>query len=319
MKLNYKLVILSFSFVMLILTGGCNINSTASSTTNPPNPISDALITYSYSLVNGESLTAGESFTVTATLTSTESISDQTIESKALVPSSQSFTFSSPATPCIVSTTSPTCTMTVNIESTAESGNYTLTMQTQPLDILETNSTISFQVTHPLNLHPMILITNTGYSGSLGTNIATLDNICNTDVTKPSGDTRTYKALVSIGGRVACTDSDCVNGTAGQNDWVLLPNTTYYRGDNTTMIFTTNESSIYTLWPANNSVIESDTEVSVWTATFNWVPMTENSSCSAWSTTSGTGRSGIATDANFMMYRNRNSCEDNLPIYCVSQ
>ena len=104
------------------------------------------LISYSYSITQGESISVGESFTITATLSGGLNIGNQLIESLSLTPSSESFIFSSPAVPCYVSSANPTCTMSVTIESTTESGGYTLYMQSMPLAIAKSNESITFTV-----------------------------------------------------------------------------------------------------------------------------------------------------------------------------
>lgn len=321
MKLN-KLLALNFGFSLLFIAG-CSGGSSSSNTA--PTPINGALITYTYSVGNEESVIRGESFTVTATLTATTNIPEQTISAHSLTPASESITFSSPTTPCIISSSSPTCTMTVTIGDSAESGIYTLTMQSGPLFITESNDVTTFDVT-TIRLNPMILITAVGHNGDFGGNIATIDAFCNANITRPAGDTRTYKAMLSGAGRVACTTTNCAGGTTGQTDWVLKPDTTYYRGDNTTIIFTTNESAIFSTWPAESSIVAEGSNPTdrVWTGMGNNTWM-ENETCNNWSSAddSGTirGRAAYPTSNEIsMMYSGPlQTCDTSYILYCVSQ
>lgn len=320
MKLN-KLMVLNLGFTLLFIVSCSSGNNSNTS----PAPVSGALITYTYSIDNGESVIRGESFTVTATLTATTNISTQTVSVHSLSPNSESVIFSSPASPCAVSSSNPTCTMTVTIGDSAESGIYTLTMQSGPLFIMESNDVTTFDVT-TIHLNPMILVTAIGHNGDFGGNIASIDAFCNANINRPTGDTRTYKAMLSGAGRIACTTTNCASGTGGQTDWVLKPNTTYYRGDNTTLIFTTNESAIFSTWPSESSIVaegNSPTE-RVWTGMGNNTWM-ENETCNNWSSAddSGTirGRAAYPTSNEIsMMYSGPlQNCDTSYILYCVSQ
>ena len=83
-------------------------------------------------------------------------------------------------------------------------------------------------------------------AGGQTTAIASADALCMADTNKPAGG-GTYKAMLVDGtNRVACTSALCItNGTSEHIDWVLKPNTTYYRADGTTLVFTTNANGIW--------------------------------------------------------------------------
>ena len=84
-------------------------------------------------------------------------------------------------------------------------------------------------------------------TGALG-GIAGADATCNASTDRPD-TTKTYKAFLAAPGvRVPCSTPNCGPGAgpAQHVDWVLQPNTEYYRGDQTTRMFTTNSDAIFT-------------------------------------------------------------------------
>lgn len=92
-----------------------------------------------------------------------------------------------------------------------------------------------------------IFVTANTYTGNLG-GISGADAKCNNvaDGNKPPG---VYKAMLvdaaSSGLRRACTSANCAtSGVAEGKDWVLVPNLTYVRADNTP-VFTANFNGVY--------------------------------------------------------------------------
>jgi hypothetical protein len=82
-------------------------------------------------------------------------------------------------------------------------------------------------------------------AGSHATAIANADALCMADINKPAGG-GVYKALLVDGtNRCACTTTRCGGGTSEHIDWVLKPNTTYYRSNGSTLVFTTNANGIF--------------------------------------------------------------------------
>ncbi len=95
-------------------------------------------------------------------------------------------------------------------------------------------------------------ITTNSFDGDLQTaggganGIEGADNLC-MDPANGYPGTGTYKALIVDGtNRVACTTNNCTGGGSTEHiDWVLHPDTNYYRSDGTTQIMTTNADGIH--------------------------------------------------------------------------
>lgn len=143
------------------------------------------------------------------------------------------------------------------------------------------------------------------------------DNFCNTSVSKPSD--ATYKALIVDGNL-----RDAVTLT----NWVLLPNTTYYRAYDDIVVDTTSSSSIFTAYWRDmvNSVDDcSGPDCFVWTgiedaATF----ATYNHNCSGWSGVGDYGMWGYSSSATSEAFSGgvNGSCNGTgikAKIYCVEQ
>lgn len=135
----------------------------------------------------------------------------------------------------------------------------------------------------------------TQHNGNFG-GVNGADEYCNNDANKPA--TGTYKAMIVDGDtRVACTSSNCTEGGISENiGWVLLPETTYVRTDDDSVIGTTTTAAIFDLsLNLNNSFTNSGGEV--WTGlSSSW---NTSSTCNSWTNDSGDppyGEVGIATE-----------------------
>ncbi|MEQ8352278.1 MAG: DUF1554 domain-containing protein [Leptospiraceae bacterium] len=107
-----------------------------------------------------------------------------------------------------------------------------------------------------------------------------LDNVCNSDANKPSGNIA-FKALVTHStDRIACTTANCSGGVSENVNWVLKPNTKYVRSDGTTEIFTTNSSGIFPFGTANDGIVDPATNGIPTGLHIDW---TNDLNCSDWS------------------------------------
>ncbi|MAZ48632.1 MAG: hypothetical protein CME65_08710 [Halobacteriovoraceae bacterium] len=134
---------------------------------------------------------------------------------------------------------------------------------------------------------------NGGGTNSFGVTpgLEAFDYACNLDAVDIFGnDEKAFKALLfSSSERVACTSADCtsVEGTQENVDWVLYPNSTYYRTDGTTEITTTNEHAVFN-FPLTNNIATSFGDA--WTGfQSDWTGIAGNGdSCDGFSTSTGT-------------------------------
>ncbi len=138
--MHNKSVIFCLIFLFSSFVASCS-SSSSSAVTSSESP----LITYTYSLNQGESLLQGESFSITATLTSARLIDNQLIKESSLAPLSESIIFSSATTPCYVSSESPACIIVARVES-ASPETYILTMRTQSPNFTQVNESLTFKV-----------------------------------------------------------------------------------------------------------------------------------------------------------------------------
>ncbi len=90
-----------------------------------------------------------------------------------------------------------------------------------------------------------IFVTNSGYTPNVAfNNLATADNICNTDSAKPAG-LGTYAAMIAIPLlRVACTLPNCPGGNGEHIGWIFQANKNYYQADGITLIGTTDANGL---------------------------------------------------------------------------
>jgi hypothetical protein len=195
---------------------------------------------------------------------------------------------------------------------------YKVTARTQFLE-----SEPSLEVTGlPFSNNRRIYVTGTDYSISTVGSVAGADTICMNDSAKPTPST-VYKAL--LGDQTGCSGSPCrrasntPNVGDGQIDWVLKPNTNYYRADGTTLIMTTNSNSIFIFGNFTNSI----TSVSLTPMTGmsgSWTTFS-NSNCVNYSfTASGSVTTSLSNStATASISGAGMSCGGNYPLYCVEQ
>lgn len=180
-----------------------------------------------------------------------------------------------------------------------------------------------FTTTSPTKI--LRTLSSVGTGGSLG-GFAGADTKCQTAYGA------SYKALIVANTgtpattRIACTSSNCSSGGITENqNWVLLPNTTYVRSDGVTVIGTTNSSAIFTGtltntiggggWPPMTG-IDSDT----------WQVYT-GYTCSNWTSTSGNPSSGNTAQTSVSIAFGKNgtaspstTCnEPQMSLFCVQQ
>jgi len=159
------------------------------------------------------------------------------------------------------------------------------------------------------------------------TAVTKADYFCNTDPIKPNSSN--YKALIV----------DSVNRSPINNiDWVLKPNTTYYRPyDDIKIGVTTNTSIFPTLYAdLTNSIVDNDTFAisdpatvpnGVWTGIYNastFAPSSE-ANCFNWSMTANSdfyyGAIGSMNSKTVYAFSNIGGvgCNYKLSLYCVEQ
>ncbi|MCX6112920.1 MAG: DUF1554 domain-containing protein, partial [Proteobacteria bacterium] len=116
-----------------------------------------------------------------------------------------------------------------------------------------------------------IFVTASGWDGRLGQGgaaitLAAIDALCMADANKPT-DGGTYKAMFATAGagqvRTACTTSSCSTGAGENVNWVMKPNTDYYRADGTTLIGITNSGGVFPL-DQGQSLSDSISGVNEW-------------------------------------------------------
>ncbi|HAM51048.1 MAG TPA: hypothetical protein DCP92_10305 [Nitrospiraceae bacterium] len=142
------------------------------------------------------------------------------------------------------------------------------------------------------------------------------DAFCNADPAKPTSSI--YKALMVDG-----INRDAVKGI----DWVLQPNTTYYRADGITVIGTTTVTAIFPALYADlsNGVIaqqvsDMDGTTWVWTGIGSGADFSAGSDCAGWSSASGVGDFGLADSTTQTAFIDMlTNCDARLSLYCVEQ
>lgn len=162
----------------------------------------------------------------------------------------------------------------------------------------------------------LIFLTAASMNGAL-TGPGGADGVCTSDANYPGSGT--YKALLADGtARIACTTANCSGGPSEHTDWVLAADTSYYRTDATTLLFTTNANGIFDFsGTLSNSFDTGGVEYwsglnTDWTASAN--------DCSDWGGTGANGAIGsaTATDSNAINTANP-SCGTNRRLACVRQ
>jgi hypothetical protein len=160
-----------------------------------------------------------------------------------------------------------------------------------------------------------IFLTNSTYAATFVGGVSGADTKCVSDANRPSGSTATFKAFIVDGtNRVACTTANCGGGPGEHVNWVLQPNTAYYRG--TKLISTTDANGLFT-FPFSEAL---GTAQYMWTGLDNtWV--TDANLCTSWSGFAGNGAGGslTATDINAVAGTNAIFCWAAMRILCVQQ
>ena len=146
------------------------------------------------------------------------------------------------------------------------------------------------------------------------------DFFCNEDSNKPNDSN--YKALLSDG---------IFRDAATQTNWVLQPNTTYYRAHSNTIIGTTNDMGIFdfTFIPLVNGVVErcncGDDNRFSWTGINPTDFSTHEDTCNGWSSNdisvSGMTGNHISTDSQSFGHESGvfTGCHFTAYLYCVEQ
>lgn len=142
------------------------------------------------------------------------------------------------------------------------------------------------------------------------------DSICNSDAAKPTIVPNVYKAMIVDGTNRKA--SATANAGDGQINWVLLPNTIYFRSNGTTQIMTTNANSIFIFGALTNSFEVA--AVPYWTGlNTDWT--TSANTCSNWASMAGNGQVGQATPTtNASISGAASPCNMSVPyLLCVQQ
>ncbi len=147
-------------------------------------------------------------------------------------------------------------------------------------------------------------ITTTPTNGILG-GIAGADAICNGDAAKPGITPNVYKAMIAVGG--TRTGSPVVG-------WVFAATTKYFRSDGTTLIATSNGSSVLPFALSN-----SFSGVDYWTGlTTTWGA--SGSHCTNWTSSAGSGAVGDGSVlTNSSINTATPSCSLTKNLVCVQQ
>ena len=148
-----------------------------------------------------------------------------------------------------------------------------------------------------VTVKPIFFQTALFHTGNVG-GIAGADTFCMTDSNTPA--LGTYKAFLVDGtNRRACSTANCSGGISENIDWVLKPDTLYYRSNSSTPIMTTNSAGIFVFGTLTNSFLTTTDDY--WTGLeADWTP--RGSNCSLWTSASGgigsSGGTGEAIDDN---------------------
>lgn len=133
--------------------------------------------------------------------------------------------------------------------------------------------------------------------GNIG-GIAGADTKCMNDAQAEVG--KTYKAMIIDGvNRVACTTPMCNTGGSSEHvDWVLQPNTEYYRIDGTTLIGETNNNGLFIIPLTNTYKYDAGTHrlSRIWSGlSADW--RGSGATCSGWTSAAAIIGSHAAVDA----------------------
>ena len=203
--------------------------------------------------------------------------------------------------------------------------DYEVTIKTQPSDqtcvVTDGEGTVEADVEPQVTVAcgKVIFITDAETDGDIG-GIEGADEFCMNDANKPN-DGKTYKAILADeNNRRACTTADC-DDTSAHRDWVLAPDTTYVR-KNDTIIGTTNSGGIFPLDSGGmllNSYKGGAQEV-FWVGVIpDW---TEFEDCENWTSNNGGDGSSVAVtnaiDADAVAAAPI-SCDEMFRLACVEQ
>lgn len=163
-----------------------------------------------------------------------------------------------------------------------------------------------------------IFLTISGFNGALG-GATGADALCRNDSANPMGaGNGNWKALLAGGGRQACSTTNCqIGGIAENIDWVMYPNTPYFRPTGE-WIGTTTAAGIFAF---NTNTSISTIGAGAWTG-LNGVWQTHADNCSGWTngTAGSNGRVGSANANDATMLESAApSCGDSYYLYCVEQ
>jgi hypothetical protein len=168
----------------------------------------------------------------------------------------------------------------------------------------------------------LTFVTTSTLNGNLG-GITGADSLCNSDANKPVISPSIYKAFLvdSTGNRRASTNVDATGANPGtQVDWVLAANTTYFRANQTTPLFTTNSQKLFNL---SSGVLNSFDPLgnSYWTGIKNdW---TTNFTCLNWVNSTmgqqGDRGDGSATNSDAVSFPGPLACNSTLRVFCIQQ
>ena len=161
----------------------------------------------------------------------------------------------------------------------------------------------------------------TAFCGIGANGVQKADYVCQNDPGRPD-TAKVWKALVVDGtNRVACTNANCTGGTAGRVDWILKPNTAYFRPDNVTLIMNTVANAVFAFGFLTN-VINNTVAYSAWTGlNTNWTTGTTH--CTNWSigTNAVQGIYGTSSlnDGQSINAGTPVNCDTLNNLYCVEQ
>lgn len=162
-----------------------------------------------------------------------------------------------------------------------------------------------------------IFVTAQIYDGNLG-GTSGADAKCQNDVNRPTAPVSQWRALLSASDRKACSTAGCTGGQTENLNWVMRPNTTYHRPENS-VIGQTNASGLLNF---NLTQAIADGAGNVWTGTYaDWTSGSLADRCNDWSDNGTTDAiyalSGSLTSTaigNFHI-----NCVNQHRLYCVEQ
>ncbi len=260
--------------------------------TNPINPISVALngiyyinvyappsITISSTIPSDGKAQPGSQYSVTANLVGGNNVANQNILVKS---NSSTDAITLLDNPCSISSTNPTCSSIIKVDSNIPYGSYGFDITNEDVpNLIPIPGQLSFVVTKNI-----IFMTKNLYNGNLGGTTGA-DQLCQSEAynapnTKiPAG--LSFKALIVTSGRYPCDASGSCGDTHAK-DWVLYKNESYYNSDgslfnsvNGNLVFDGTESKFqYT-----NGVVDSQRYM-IWTGIQSIHSNSSSSDIDAW-------------------------------------